>query len=65
MLVDVNIDGCWHKRVRKGQAHSFVKLKAFFTDGFADEGEGGDKWFSLTAFETGGDGVDGVEENVG
>ena len=65
MLVDVNIDGSRHEGVGKGQSHSFVKLKALFADGFSDEGESGDEGLGLAAFESGRNGVDGVEDDVG
>ena len=64
MFVDVDVDGGGDKRVREGEPDPSVEFPAFFFDGLADEGEGGDEGLGFAALEAGGDGVDGVEEEV-
>ena len=64
VFVYVDIDSGGDKRVREGQAYPPIEFPAFFFDGLADEGEGGDQRFGFAALEAGGDGVDGIEEEV-
>ena len=61
VLIDVDVESCGDEGVREGEDDSSVESFSLFFERFFDEGHGGDQRFSFGSFESGGDGIYGVE----
>lgn len=64
ILIDIYVEGGGDKRVGESQSDSPVESCAFLFEGLPDKAGSTNFKFLFIALETGGNGVDGVEEDV-